>query len=63
MAKVKIGLVQMSCVKEAQPNLQKAIAGIKDAAAKGAQIICLQSYLPLCISAMLRIMKILKWLK
>jgi N-carbamoylputrescine amidase len=42
MAKVKIGLVQMSCVKEAQPNLQKAIAGIKDAAAKGAQIICLQ---------------------
>lgn len=32
----------MSCVKEAQPNLQKAIAGIKDAAAKGAQIICLQ---------------------
>ena len=42
MSKVKIGLVQMSCVKEAQPNLQKAIAGIKDAAAKGAQIICLQ---------------------
>ncbi len=42
MAKVKIGLVQMSCVKEAQPNLQKAIAGIRDAAAKGAQIICLQ---------------------
>jgi len=42
MSKVKIGLVQMSCVKEAQPNLQKAIAGIKDAAAKGARIICLQ---------------------
>ena len=42
MSKVKIGLVQMSCVKEALPNLQKAIAGIKDAAAKGAQIICLQ---------------------
>ena len=42
MAKVKVGLVQMSCVKEAQPNLQKAIAGIKDSAAKGAQIICLQ---------------------
>ena len=32
----------MSCVKEAQPNLQKAIAGIREAAAKGAQIICLQ---------------------
>ena len=42
MAKVKVGLVQMSCVKEAQPNLQKAIAGIKDAAANGAQIVCLQ---------------------
>ena len=42
MAKVKVGLVQMSCVKEAQPNLQKAIAGIRDAAANGAQIICLQ---------------------
>lgn len=42
MAKVKVGLVQMSCVKEGQPNLQRAIQGIKDAAAKGAQIICLQ---------------------
>ncbi|MCW5908876.1 MAG: carbon-nitrogen hydrolase [Chitinophagales bacterium] len=42
MSKVKVGLVQMSCVKEAQPNLQKAIAGIHDAAAKGAQIVCLQ---------------------
>lgn len=42
MSKVKIGLVQMSCVKEAQPNLDKAIAGIRDAAKGGAQIICLQ---------------------
>lgn len=32
----------MSCVKETQLNLQKAISGIRDAAAKGAQIICLQ---------------------
>lgn len=32
----------MSCVKEAQPNLDKAIKGIRDAAAKGAQIVCLQ---------------------
>lgn len=32
----------MSCVKDAQPNLDKAIAGIRDAAAKGAQIVCLQ---------------------
>ena len=42
MSKVKVGLVQMSCVKEAQPNLDKAIAGIRDAAKNGAQIICLQ---------------------
>ena len=42
MSKVKVGLVQMSCVKEAQPNMQKAIAGIRDAAAGGAQIVCLQ---------------------
>ncbi|MCX6198204.1 MAG: carbon-nitrogen hydrolase [Bacteroidetes bacterium] len=42
MNKVKIGLVQMSCVKDAQPNLEKAIAGIRDAAKGGAQIICLQ---------------------
>lgn len=42
MSKVKIGLVQMSCVKDAQPNLEKAIAGIRDAAKGGAQIVCLQ---------------------
>lgn len=42
MGKVKIGLVQMSCTKDVQPNLQKAIQGIRDAAAKGAQIVCLQ---------------------
>lgn len=47
MNKVKIGLVQMSCVKDAQPNLEKAIAGIRDAAKGGAQIICLQE---LCTS-------------
>lgn len=32
----------MSCVKDVQPNLEKAIAGIRDVAAKGAQIVCLQ---------------------
>lgn len=42
MSKVKVGLVQMSCVKEAQPNLDKAIKGIREAAKGGAQIICLQ---------------------
>src|SRR5687768_5090999 len=37
-----VGLVQMSCVPEPETNLKKAIAGIKDAAKRGAQIICLQ---------------------
>ena len=32
----------MSCVKEAQPNLDKAIKGIREAAKGGAQIVCLQ---------------------
>ena len=32
----------MSCVKEAQPNLEKAIAGIKKKKKNGAHIICLQ---------------------
>lgn len=42
MSKVKVGFVQMSCGKDVQPNLEKAVAGIRDAAAKGAQIICTQ---------------------
>src|ERR1017187_6207538 len=42
MGKVNIGLVQMSCKANRQENLDKAIAGIKEAAAKGAQIVCLQ---------------------
>lgn len=42
MKNVNIGLVQMSCVKDAQPNIEKAIQGIRNAAAKGAQIVCLQ---------------------
>ena len=40
--KVKIGLVQMTCDKEPQPNLEKALARIGEAAAQGAQIVCLQ---------------------
>ena len=39
---VKVGTVQMSCTKSPGENLKKAIAGIRDAAAKGANIICLQ---------------------
>jgi N-carbamoylputrescine amidase len=40
--KVKIGMVQMSCTKEPEENLQKAIGKIREAAAGGAQIVCLQ---------------------
>lgn len=42
MSIVNVGLVQMSCSNEKQLNLQKAIQQIKVAAAKGAQIVCLQ---------------------
>src|ERR1700712_711717 len=42
MSKVNVGLVQMSCSANKQENLDKAISKIKDAAVKGAQIICLQ---------------------
>jgi len=42
MGKVTIGLVQMSCTKDTAANFQKAIGKIKEAAKKGAQVICLQ---------------------
>jgi N-carbamoylputrescine amidase len=42
MGKVKVGLVQMSCTANKEENLQKAIEKVKHAAAKGAQVICLQ---------------------
>ncbi|MDP4251533.1 MAG: carbon-nitrogen hydrolase [Bacteroidota bacterium] len=42
MGKVSIGIVQMSCVKDKSANLKKAIEKIREAAAKGAQIVCLQ---------------------
>ena len=42
MSKVKVGLVQMSCTNNKEENLSKAIAGIKKAAADGAQLVCLQ---------------------
>jgi N-carbamoylputrescine amidase len=41
-SKFKIGLVQMSCSTDSEVNLQKAITGIRNAAAQGAEIICLQ---------------------
>jgi len=42
MSKVNVGLVQMSCTNDAKENVSKAIAGIRNAAAQGAQIVCLQ---------------------
>jgi N-carbamoylputrescine amidase len=42
MSKVKIGLVQMACSGDKQKNLERAIEKIKEAAAGGAQIVCLQ---------------------
>lgn len=42
MSKVKVGLVQMSCTADKVANFNKAISKIKEAAAEGAQIVCLQ---------------------
>jgi N-carbamoylputrescine amidase len=42
MSKVKVGLVQMTCTANKADNLAKAIEQVKVAAAKGAQIVCLQ---------------------
>jgi N-carbamoylputrescine amidase len=42
MSKVKIGLVQMSCSADKAVNLQKAMDKVREAAAGGAQIVCLQ---------------------
>jgi len=42
MSKVQVGLVQMSCTADKQQNLNKAIEKVREAAAKGAQIVCLQ---------------------
>ncbi len=42
MGKVKIGLVQMSCTADKDENLRKAMEKVREVAAKGAQIICLQ---------------------
>jgi len=41
-AAVQIGLIQMACEAEPARNLDKALARIEDAAARGARIICLQ---------------------
>jgi N-carbamoylputrescine amidase len=41
-SKFKIGLVQTKCSTDSDANLQTAIRGIREAAGKGAEIICLQ---------------------
>lgn len=40
--KVRLGLVQMTCEADAQKNLEKAEARVREAAQGGAQIVCLQ---------------------
>ena len=42
MSVVKIGTIQMSCVADKAANLTKTIQQVRSAAAKGAQIVCLQ---------------------
>jgi len=42
MSNVKVGLVQMTCTADKEQNLQKAISKVREAAEKGAQIVCLQ---------------------
>jgi N-carbamoylputrescine amidase len=41
-SKTQVALIQMACVDEAAPNVAKAIERIGEAAARGAQIVCLQ---------------------
>ena len=40
--KVSVGLIQMSCTDSKEKNTRKALAKTEEAAAKGAQIVCLQ---------------------
>ena len=40
--KFRVGLVQMTCSGDKQENLEKAVARIREAAGRGAQIVCLQ---------------------
>ena len=42
MSTIKVGLVQMTCTAVKEENLSKAVLKIREAAAKGANIICLQ---------------------
>ena len=40
--KFRVGLVQMTCSPDVQINLEKAVAQTREAARRGAQIVCLQ---------------------
>ena len=39
---VRVGLVQMTCEPEPGPNMEKAVARVREAAERGAQVVCLQ---------------------
>src|SRR6187431_3136358 len=39
---VSVALVQMSCTEAREPNVEKAVARIGEAAGRGANIVCLQ---------------------
>ena len=39
---VTLGLVQHACLPDPEPNMRKAVQGVREAAARGAQIVCLQ---------------------
>ena len=39
---VTLGLVQHRCAVDPEENMRKAVQGIREAAARGAQIVCLQ---------------------
>jgi N-carbamoylputrescine amidase len=42
MNKVKVGIAQMSCVEDKQQNIERYTEKVRELAAGGAQIICLQ---------------------
>jgi N-carbamoylputrescine amidase len=42
MSITNVGLVQMRCGTDVQANLDRALAGVEEAAGKGAEIVCLQ---------------------
>lgn len=39
--KLRVGLVQMQCAENTDANIERAIAGVEEAAGKGAEVICL----------------------